>query len=131
MTPSRPYLLRAIHEWIVDNNLTPHLLVDAIAEGAVVPQAFVQDGKIVFNLAPRAVQSLQLRNDAVEFDARFGGSPMHVYVPIPAVLAIYARENGKGMIFTEEEGGETPPPGPSSEPQGEGKARRPSLRVVK
>jgi stringent starvation protein B len=125
MTPSRPYLLRAIHEWIADNNLTPHLLADASFEGAVVPSQFVEDGKIVFNIGVRAVQSLQLRNDAVEFEARFGGTPMHVYLPILAVLAIYAKENGKGMIFTEEEG-TTPPEGSGPE-----KSKKPSLRVVK
>jgi stringent starvation protein B len=127
MTLSRPYLLRAIHEWIVDNNLTPHILVDAGYEGAVVPRQFVEDGKIVFNIGPSAVKSLQLRNDAVEFEARFGGSPMHVHLPILAVLAIYARENGKGMIFTEEDGTTPPPP----EDAGPDKGKRPSLRVVK
>jgi stringent starvation protein B len=126
MTTSRPYLLRAIHEWIVDNNLTPHILVDAAREGAVVPRQFVEDGKIVFNIGPRAVKSLQLRNDAVEFEARFGGSPMHVYIPILAVLAVYARENGKGMIFTEDDDASPPP-----EEGGPDKAKRPSLRVVK
>src|SRR5690554_6217590 len=110
MTPSRPYLLRAIHEWIIDNDLTPHILVDASVPGAVVPMQYVEDGKIVFNVAPRAVNTLQMRNDAVEFEARFGGNPMHVYIPIGAVLAVYARENGKGMIFSDEEGTEPTPP---------------------
>jgi stringent starvation protein B len=128
MTLSRPYLLRAIHEWIVDNDLTPHILVDASREGTVVPTHLVEDGKIVFNIGPRAVSTLQMRNDAVEFEARFGGSPMHVHLPILAVLAIYARENGKGMIFTEEEG--TTPPTPP-EDAGADKTKRPSLRVVK
>lgn len=127
MTLSRPYLLRAIHEWIVDNDLTPHILVEADHEGAVVPRQFVEDGKIVFNIGPSAVKSLQLRNDAVEFEARFGGAPMHVHLPILAVLAIYAKENGKGMIFTEEEG--APPPAP--EDAGPDKGKRPALRVVK
>jgi len=129
MTPSRPYLLRAIHEWIIDNDLTPHILVDASVPGAVVPMQYVEDGKIVFNVAPRAVNTLQMRNDAVEFEARFGGNPMHVYIPIGAVLAVYARENGKGMIFSDEEGTEPTPPDDGT-PEGN-KPKRPSLRIVK
>ncbi len=129
MTPSRPYLLRALHEWIVDNDLTPHILVDAGAPGTVVPTEYAEDGKIVFNVAPRAVKALQLRNDAVEFEARFGGSPRHVYVPVAAVLAVYARENGRGMIFSDEEGTEPTPP--DDQPPEDTKPKRPSLRIVK
>lgn len=132
MTPSRPYLLRALHEWIVDNGMTPHILVDAATEGAQLPEQFVEDGKIVFNVSPRAVKFLQLRNDAVEFEARFSGSPMHVVVPTGGILAVYARENGKGMVFSEEDGGGDEPPPSGREPEGEDKkGKRPSLRVVK
>lgn len=132
MTPSRPYLLRALHEWIVDNGLTPHILVDAATEGARLPLEYAENGKIVFNVSPRAVKFLQMRNDAVEFEARFGGAPMHVLVPIAGVLAVYARENGKGMVFSEEDGGGDQPP-PSGGPDGgdEKKSKRPALRVVK
>ena len=129
MTPSRPYLIRALYEWIIDNGQTPYILVYAEDETVVVPRQFVEGGKIVLNINPSAVQNLQLGNQLVELDARFSGAPMHVSVPVMAVLAIYARENGKGMVFTDEEdGGDEPPPegGPEDE-----KAKRPQLRVVK
>ena len=129
MTPSRPYLIRALYEWIIDNGNTPYILVNAEDEQVVVPRQFVEGGKIVLNVNPSAVQNLQLGNQFVELDARFSGSPMHVSVPVMSVMAIYARENGKGMVFTDEDdGGDEPPPegGPEDE-----KAKRPQLRVVK
>jgi stringent starvation protein B len=129
MTPSRPYLIRALYEWIVDNGQTPYVLVDAEDEQVVVPRQFVDGGKIVLNINPSAVQNLELGNGFVELDARFSGTPMHVSVPVMSVLAIYARENGKGMVFTEEEGGGDEPP-PDNTPDEDG-SRRPSLRVVK
>lgn len=131
MTPSRPYLVRAIYEWLNDNGLTPHVLIDAARPGVQVPTAFVKDGRIVLNIAPGAVRDLFIRNDAVTFSARFGGVPMQVLAPMAAVLAIYARENGQGMFFDEDEdfppddgGGDNTPPEPE-------KPARPALRVVK
>jgi len=103
MTPNRPYLLRAFYEWIVDNNLTPYLVVDATMTGVKVPTQHVQNGQIVLNINPSAVGNLLLGNDAVTFSARFGGSPFALYIPQRAVLAIYARENGAGTMFTPEE----------------------------
>ncbi|MBU2114548.1 MAG: ClpXP protease specificity-enhancing factor [Gammaproteobacteria bacterium] len=103
MTPNRPYLLRAFYEWIVDNNGTPYLVVDATFAKVKVPQQFVQNGQIVLNTAPSAVGNLQLGNDAVTFNARFGGQPFALYIPVQAVLAIYARENGAGTVFTLDE----------------------------
>lgn len=103
MTPNRPYLLRAFYEWIVDNNLTPYLVVDATMTGVKVPTQHVQNGQIVLNINPSAVGNLLLGNDAVTFNARFGGSPFALYIPQRAVLAIYARENGAGTMFTPEE----------------------------
>ncbi len=103
MTPNRPYLLRAFYEWIVDNNCTPYLVVDATVAGVKVPAQHVKDGQIVLNISPGAVGNLQLGNDAVTFNARFGGNPFALYVPQRAVLAIYARENGAGTMFTPEE----------------------------
>jgi stringent starvation protein B len=103
MTPNRPYLLRAFYEWIVDNNLTPYLVVDATMEGVKVPTQHVQNGQIVLNINPSAVGNLLLGNDAVTFSARFGGSPFALYIPQRSVLAIYARENGAGTMFTPEE----------------------------
>jgi stringent starvation protein B len=128
MTPSRPYLIRALYEWIIDNGQTPYILVNAEHEQVVVPQQFVEGGKIVLNITPSAVQNLELGNHFVELDARFSGTPMHVTVPVESVLAIYARENGKGMVFTDEDGGDEPPPDDGSS---EDKTKRPQLRVVK
>ncbi len=99
MTPSRPYLVRAIYEWLVDNNATPYLLVDATQANVRVPTQHVKDGKIVLNIAPHAVKDLFMRNEGITFSARFGGVPMMVSAPMAAVAAIYARENGQGMFF--------------------------------
>ncbi len=129
MTPLRPYLIRAIYEWIVDNDMTPYILVDADKEEVVVPRQYVQDGRIVLNLRPEAVVNLLMGNEEIGFQARFGGAPMQVHVPISAVLAIYAKETGKGMIFDEETDGDTPPPNsPKKTPE---KPKRPTLKVVK
>ena len=130
MTSNRPYLIRALYDWLVDNGLTPHLLVNAEAEGVVVPAQFVQEGRIVLNVGPNAVHSLELGNDLVFFNARFGGVSMDVCIPPQAVLGIYARENGRGMLFPEEEPGpdETPPDGGSDTPS---PPERPTLKVVK
>lgn len=127
MSPLKPYLLRSIYEWVTDNSLTPYLLVDAQHPCAMVPRNFVEDGKIVLNIRPQAVQGLSLGNDQVEFSARFGGVSEHIVVPIAAVLAIYAKENGKGMVFDpEEEVDDDTPPAPDTKPPG-----RPHLKVVK
>lgn len=99
MTSNRPYLVRALYEWICDNSLTPYLLVDANAPGVRVPSQSVKDGRIVLNVAPRAVTRLELADDVVSFQARFSGVAMLVLVPVDAVLAIYAMENGQGMLF--------------------------------
>jgi len=103
MKPRRPYMLRAFYDWLVDNDLTPHLVVDATLKGVRVPVEFIQDGQIILNIAPRAVGNLQLGDDAVTFNARFGGKPHSVIVPIYALQAIYARENGAGTMFEPEE----------------------------
>ncbi|BCU53905.1 MULTISPECIES: ClpXP protease specificity-enhancing factor [Enterobacter] len=102
LSPRRPYLLRAFYEWLLDNQLTPHLVVDVTLEGVRVPMEYARDGQIVLNIAPRAVGNLELANDEVRFNARFGGVPRQVYVPLAAVLAIYARENGAGTMFEPE-----------------------------
>jgi stringent starvation protein B len=137
MTSSRPYLVRALYEWIVDNDCTPHLLVNADHPGVQVPDGFASDGQIVLNVAPSAVRHMQMANEAISFECRFGGVPHSLHVPAPAIMAIYARENGQGMVFEVEP---TPPDdnapaddspadsGPSSRPASTG---RPSLKVVK
>jgi len=99
LTPTRPYLARAIYEWICDNNLTPYLLVDATQPNTMVPEQFIQDGQIVLNIVPHAVHKLTMSNDAITFSARFGGISRDIYVPLNAVLGIYARENGQGLFF--------------------------------
>lgn len=104
MTSHRPYLLRALYEWIADNGLTPHLLVDATRPQVLVPTHAVKDGRIVLNVAQRAVAGLEMTNELIRFSARFGGISHSVSVPVSAVLAIYARENGQGMALPQEEG---------------------------
>jgi len=131
MTSSRSYLLRAIYDWIVDNGLTPYLLVNATLENVLVPTEYVADGKIILNVAPGAVQGLEILNDEVHFSARFSGNAMLVCVPMQAAMAIYAKENGRGMVFTEED--ETPPdPNDDTRANEEkSKPKQPTLRVVK
>jgi stringent starvation protein B len=130
VTSRRPYLLRAMHEWISDNAQTPHIVVDAQIEGVDVPRQYVKDGKIILNLSHAATSALKMGNDWVEFNARFGGVTRHVKVPLGAVLGIYARETGQGMIFSENDMGPEPPAGAKSGAAGE-KGRRPHLKVVK
>ncbi|GAB1263725.1 ClpXP protease specificity-enhancing factor [Aurantivibrio infirmus] len=132
MSSSRPYMIRALYEWIVDNKTTPYLLVDAHGKDVSVPQDFVnKDGQIVLNISPSAIKNLQVLNESVSFNARFGGIPTDIYVPCRSILGIYARENGQGMIFeAEAEKDIDPPPTPSGNGT-DGATKRPSLRVVK
>jgi stringent starvation protein B len=130
----RPYLLRAMHEWISDSNQTPHIVVDASIEGVEVPRQYVQGGKIILNVSSNATSMLSLGNEVVRFRARFGAATYDVSVPIVAVLGIYARETGQGMIFSEADS-PPQPPAPPSEPAptttGEGKRSKPTLKVIK
>ncbi len=133
MTSSRPYLLRALHEWIVDNGLTPHVLVDASQDDVQVPKASIQDGKVVLNIAPSAVRDLELENDWVSCVARFSGVSHGIVVPVSAVRAIYARENGQGMMFPEVED-DPPSGGPDGQGESgdsEGGKDRGHLKVIK
>lgn len=137
MNSSRPYLLRAIHQWIVDNDCTPYLLVNANAPGVTVPREYIENEKIILNISPTAAHDLLLGDEEVVFNARFGGRPMEVVAPVNAVLAIYARENGQGMLFTDEAGEE----GDSTSEEEAGSSdrsestettpRRPNLKVIK
>jgi stringent starvation protein B len=131
----RPYLIRAIHAWAVDNGFAPHLLVAADYPGVSVPQAFVKDGRIVLDISPMAVRDLNLEMEPIFFSARFGGRPFDIIIPSGAVLAIYARENGDGIMFGEPEpvdpaasAGRAPGEEPPEPPKPSG---RPKLRVVK
>jgi len=100
MTPSRPYLIRGLYEWIADNNLTSYIAVNSQFPNVVVPQKYVKDGKIVLNISQRAVHNLRIGSDAIEFDARFSGKLFHIYLPIPSITAIFAQETSQGMTFS-------------------------------
>lgn len=99
ITPTRPYMVRAIYQWIEDNDLTPYLMVDATAENVQIPVGHVQDGRIVLNIASRATGNMSMENDYVHFSARFGGVSQEIWVPVKAILGIYAKENSQGMFF--------------------------------
>lgn len=132
MTSNRPYLVRAMYEWISDNGLTPYLLVDAGVEGVQVPMQAVKDGRVVLNIAGRAVAQLELGNDEIRFMARFSGVSQSVRVPLPAVLAIYAQETGQGMMLPAADEEEEPSGAPPSDDgDREPPPRRSHLRVVK
>lgn len=134
MTPSRPYLVRGLFEWILDNDQTPYILVDANGEGVAVPQEFVQNGQIVLNISPNAVRELLIENEQLSFSARFSGITHQVFVPVMAILAIYARENGQGMVFGHEAGApdpDDPKPQKTRKPEAVKPAARPALKVVK
>lgn len=135
MIPSRPYLLRALYEWLIDSQLTPYIMVDAMMPDVEVPERFVEDGKIVLNIEPQAAGRLRMGNDAIEFDARFSGIAHHIFIPVSAVKAIYAFENGRGMVFNDKDvygggsdGGNQPPPTTGS---GLVRKSRPTLKIVK
>lgn len=157
MTSNRPYLIRAFFEWIVDNECTPYVVVDAYYPEVAVPEGFVNDGQIVLNLAPRAITGLEMDNLGVSFNTRFGGVPTNIYLPIGAVMGIYAKENGQGMVFQDEHDAmpspkskpsrptpvEVPPTGLSAgknedggdpdkpKPPSGGSGKRPSLKIIK
>jgi stringent starvation protein B len=128
MSSNRPYLLRALYEWISDNGLTPYILVDATNTGVRVPPGAAKDGKVVLNIAARAVTQFEINNERIHFLARFGGVSQAVDIPMIAVLAIYAQENGQGMMFSAEN---TPEPPPPATPKPDEAVKKPHLRVVK
>lgn len=131
MISTRPYLIRAFYEWIVDSGCTPHIVVNAELPRVEVPRAYVESGQIVLNIAMQAVKDLSLSNEAVSFQARFGGVAHDIYVPVAAVMAIYARENGRGMVFSEEEEDTDMPP-PTADEAATGKSKgKAHLTVVK
>jgi len=137
MTSSRPYIMRALYEWILENDCTPYVLVNAMADRVEVPQQFVKNGQIVLNVSPTAVVGLDISNDAMAFSGRFGGIPMDVWVPMFAVMGIYSRENGQGMMFDPEDDPNPEPPTErkrsvsSLKPESPGKPKRGGLTVVK
>jgi len=146
-TSNKPYLLRAIYEWVLDNDATPHVLISAIDSRVDVPQQFVENDKIILNISPSAANNMLIDNDGISFSARFGGKPFTIYSPMGSVLALYASETGEGMSFEEEIFDGTPPDGPDDQPpspkpvpdsnlsslkQASNKTKkRPTLKVVK
>lgn len=134
MLVQRPYLMRAFYNWIVDSECTPHIIVDATQANVEVPQQFVEDGKIVLNIAPQSVIQFSMDDHAVAFNARFSGKPMEIYVPLCAIEGIYARENGAGTIFPEEpayQALDTTLEKPSIEQSEPKENKRPTLTIVK
>jgi stringent starvation protein B len=125
LKPRRPYLLRAMHEWIEDSGHTPHIVVDVGIDGVDVPREHVRDGRIVLNIGYSATDALLISNEVVTCSARFSGKSRDILVPMNAILGIYASETGQGMIFTEDESGPEPPP-PKKD-----NADRPKLKIVK
>ena len=143
LSSNKPYLLRATYEWIVDNNATPFIVFFTEHHDVLVPEQFINDGKIILNISPSAAQSLLIENESISFSARFGGKPFNIYAPISMVLSLYASENGEGLSF-EVEPFDTPPDDPkptveSVSSEGEKpessdkpkKSKRPSLKIVK
>ena len=133
MNSNRPYLIRALYEWLLDNNQTPHLLVDAKNKNTLVPLEYVEEGRIVFNISPGAIDNFNLGNELISFSARFGGKKFDISIPPDAVLGIYSQENGQGMLFPED----NDPDDPGNGPKGPTKidinpeSKKPSLKVVK
>jgi stringent starvation protein B len=133
LSSRRPYLVKAINEWILDNNLTPHLMVDTRVEGIMAPLELAQDGRLVLNISPSAVINLFIDEEGISFGARFGARSSQLFLPMKSILAIYAMENGQGMLFSdfpeeEESSSESPFP---HEVEDEKKPSRPTLRIVK
>ena len=142
MTSNKPYLIRALNEWIIDNQMTPFLLVDVNVEGVEVPQQHIRDGKIILNIAPGAVQEIAIEEEWIYFSARFSGQALMINVPVNAVLAIYAKENGRGMMFAGDEASlddtaaveQTDLPENKSgekSPEKKPQRKKPALRIVK
>jgi stringent starvation protein B len=137
MTSNRPYLVKAIYEWVMDNGVTPHVVINAMDESASVPQQYVDDGQIILNINPSAVQNLVIDDECIMFSARFGGKPYNIYAPMHTVLAIYAAENGQGMMFNDEQNGGPPPSNNDGSDENNTdnhkppERKKPTLRVVK
>jgi stringent starvation protein B len=131
MTPSKPYLIRGLYEWLLDNEVTPHILIDTGCSGVVIPKNFAAETKLVLNLAPSAIAKLEMTNEYISFSARFGGVSEDIYCPMESILAIYARENGEGMMFNQESEKSPETDGPAAKKGKSKKSNRPGLKVVK
>jgi len=127
---TRPYLIRAIHEWCIDSGLTPYLAV-RVNEQTEVPMAFVKDGEIVLNLSAGAVRNLEMGNEMISCNGRFGGAPFDLFVPVDAVIGIFAKETGQGLVFQGTDGQQPPPSSNSEGDEPKPKPSRPQLKIVK
>jgi len=132
LSSNKPYLIRALYEWLLDNNATPYLLVDTRHRDLRIPPNIDKDGRVALNISPGAIDGLDMANDSIAFSARFGGRAFDIYLPMATILAIYSADDNEGMMFAEEE----PPPegGPDDDGPGDGGddgGNRPGLRVVK
>lgn len=133
MSSQKPYLVRAIYQWLLDNHCTPYLLVNTSHQDVVVPEQYIRDNRIVLNLAPDAIDGLSMENDWVSFSARFSGKAIDLFIPTVAIQAIYGKENSQGMFFSEEDHPEPPEPDPERKPKPEIKksSGKPALKLVK
>lgn len=131
MTSNKPYLIRAFYDWIVDNQLTPYILVNSAYPGVQVPKEHIRHDRIVLNISPTATRGLLLENDRIVFTARFSGQTEQIFVSPVAVLEIYAKENGRGIAFAVEDGEGEPPPSTADSSSGGGVKVKPSLKLVK
>jgi stringent starvation protein B len=129
MTSSKPYLIRGIYDWLLDNELTPYLVVDATMSSVQVPEENIDDGRIILNISPKACRGLHLGNDRVVFSARFSGEVKQIFLPPTSILAIYAKENGRGMVFSDEDEEEVESP-KASPPSSSNSSGKPTLTVV-
>lgn len=131
MTPNKPYLIRALYEWLVDNDATPYIMVDTTQDGVEIPAGIDKDGQVVLNISARAVTGLEMHNTHIAFSARFSGKPQSIYIPIQAVMAIYSMEDGEGMMFAEETSTNSSNKKASPALEKGGKDKKPGLKIVK
>ena len=131
MTPSKPYLIRGLYQWLLDNQVTPYILVDASGEDVMVPPGVADNGKVVLNLSPSAIQNFEMTNDYLSFSARFNGVAQDIYCPIASILAIYAQENGEGMMFSADSEEKQGPVGEVEDSAKSGKPNKAGLKIVK
>jgi len=131
MSPSKPYLIRGLYQWLLDNQATPYILADASSDGVMVPRGIASDGKVVLNLSPSAIQNLEMTNDYISFSARFNGVAQDIYCPIASILAIYAQENGEGMMFPADSDEKQGSVGKVEDSGKSGKPNKAGLKIVK
>jgi len=131
MTPSKPYLIRGLYQWLLDNQATPYILADSGSDGVMIPPGIATDGKVVLNLSPSAIQNLEITNDYLSFSARFNGVAHDIYCPIASILAIYAQENGEGMMFPADSEEKQGPVGKVKASGKSGKPKKAGLKLVK